>query len=75
MRGAWIVLISTIETYKEKYKISGKEAYDLFEKSGAAKLILRNYEYYNHVWEGDKDAHDMIKKYLKSLARKKGTRE
>ena len=34
-------LVSTIEHYREYYKISGKEAFILFKKYGIARFILK----------------------------------
>lgn len=37
-------LIYCIEEYKRRHKISGREAYNLFEHKGASRFIMDNYD-------------------------------
>ena len=42
------LLVSILERYRVTCKISGKEAFDLFERYDAINLILENWEYFAH---------------------------
>ena len=56
-------LVSTIEEYREYYKISGKEAFILFKKYGIATYILKEGNWaMQHIGLDPEYIHDMIKR-------------
>ena len=56
-------LVSTIEQYREYYKISGKEAFILFKKYGIARFILKEGNWaLQHIGLEPEYIHNIIKR-------------